>query len=407
MTDLREFDVVLFGATGYTGELALGELVRRGAGLRLALAGRDAKKLEAVRTRLAAGVPEASKLPILVADAHDRPALDGVARRARVVCTTVGPYALHGEDLAAACAEAGTHLCDLTGEVTFMRRSIDRNDATAARTGARIVHACGFDSIPSDLGVLLADEAMRVRAGVPCDEATLEVLSLRGGASGGTLASMFTLVEEARRDPAIRKLLLDPYALNPEGERQGPDGPDPMGVESTQDAYLAPFVMGAVNSRVVRRSNALLGYRYGRDFRYREVSRFPKTPKGFLAATSLAAGLGAFVASVATPGLGRLVRAALPKPGAGPSLEERERGRFRLRVVGVSRAAHVERRVVVRVEGDRDPGYALTSVMLAESAVCLASDPLTSPGGVLTPATAMGMSLVERLRRAGLVLTAD
>jgi short subunit dehydrogenase-like uncharacterized protein len=323
------------------------------------------------------------------------------------VCTTVGPYALHGEALASACAEAGTHLCDLTGEVTYMRRSIDQNHATAARTGARIVHACGFDSIPSDLGVLLADEAMRVRAGVPCDEATLEVWSLRGGASGGTLASMFTLVDEARRDPAIRKLLLDPYALNPEGERRGPDGPDRMGVERTPDGYFAPFVMGAVNSRVVRRSNALLGYRYGREFRYREVSRFPKTSKGFAAATSLAAGLGAILATVATPGLGRLVRAALPKPGQGPSPEERERGRFRIRVVGVSRAGGVERRVTVRVEGDRDPGYALTAVMLAESALCLATDPLDSPGGVLTPATAMGMVLVERLRRAGLVFAVE
>lgn len=407
MTESREFDVILFGATGYTGALVAEELLERGDGLRWALAGRDAQKLEAVKARLTKRDPAAASLPVLLVDAHDREGLARVARRTRVVCTTVGPYALHGEVLASVCAENGTHCCDLTGEVTFMRRSIDRNDAVAKRTGARIVHACGFDSIPSDLGVWLADEAMRVRAGVPCDEAVLEVLRLRGGASGGTLASMFALVDEAKRDPSVRRLLLDPYALNPEGEREGPDGPDRMGVESTADGYLAPFVMGAVNSRVVRRTNALLGYRYGRTFRYREVSRFPKTAKGFFAATSLAAGLGAFVGAVATPGLGRLVRATLPKPGHGPTAEERERGLFRLRVVGTSRAGGVERRVVVRVEGDRDPGYAFTAVMLAESALCLARDPLSSPGGVLTPASAMGMALVERLRRAGMVLEAS
>ncbi|MBM4360065.1 MAG: saccharopine dehydrogenase NADP-binding domain-containing protein [Deltaproteobacteria bacterium] len=408
MTDTRDPDIVLFGATGYTGRLVAEELLVRGEGLRWALAGRDLRKLEAVKAHLVERDPAAASLPLLVADSHDRASLDAVVRRARVICTTVGPYALHGRELVAACAESGTHYCDLTGEAPFMRQTIDRYHTTARRTGARIVHACGFDSIPSDLGALLADEAMRQRSGgLPCESVTLEVVKLRGGASGGTLASMLNLVDAARRDPEVRRILLDPYSLNPEGERQGPDGRDRLGMESTPDGYLAPFVMGAVNTRVVRRTNALSGYRYGREFRYREVSRFPRTTKGFLAAAGMSAGLAAFMGAVATPGLRTLVASVLPKPGEGPSTEERERGLFRIVVVGERRDGELARKVSVRVEANRDPGYGFTAVMLAESALCLALDPLTSEGGVLTPAVAMGLTLVNRLRDAGMVLTAD
>lgn len=406
MNETREFDIVLFGATGFTGRLVAEELFKRGERVRFALAGRDLRKLEEVKVRLVELEPAAAPIPLLVADSHDRAALDALARRTRVVCSTVGPYALHGEELVAACAENGTHYCDLTGEVPFMRRMIDRYHETAKRTGARIVHACGFDSVPSDLGALLCDEAMRQRTGgEPCEQVTLEVLKLRGGASGGTLASMLNLVDAARRDKALRRLLLDPYALNPEGEREGPDGPDKLGIERAADGYWAPFVMGAVNSRVVRRTNALLGYRYGRGFRYREVSRFPKTAGGFLAAAAMSAGLGAFLASVATPGLRTVVAGLLPKSGEGPSAEERERGMFRLRAVGERRDGEVVRRVTVRIEAERDPGYGFTAVMLAESALCLALDPLNSEPGVSTPAAAMGATLVRRLRDAGMVLS--
>jgi short subunit dehydrogenase-like uncharacterized protein len=408
MTDAREFDIVLFGATGYTGRLVAEELLARSNGFRWALAGRDVRKLEAVKTHLVERDPAAAALPLLIADSHDRASLDAIARRTRVVCTTVGPYALHGAELVAACATSGTHYCDLTGEAPFMRQMIDRHHDTARRTGARIVHACGFDSIPSDLGVLLADEAMRQRSGgLPCESATLHVVKLRGGASGGTLASMLNLVDAARRDPEVRAILLDPYSLNPEGERHGPDGRDRFGMESGPDGYLAPFVMGAVNTRVVRRTNALMGFRYGRGFRYREVSRFPRSPKGFFAAAGMSAGLAVFMAAVATPGLRTLVASALPKPGEGPTAEQRDKGLFRILVEGERRDGEVIRKVTVRVEGDRDPGYGFTAVMLAESALCLALDPLTTEGGVLTPASAMGLTLVKRLRGAGMVLSVE
>lgn len=407
MTAEREFDIVLFGATGFTGRITAEELLVRGAGLRWAIAGRDRAKLEAVKAELVAADARATDVAVLVADSHDREALDALARRARVVCTTVGPYAKYGNELVAACAAAGTHYGDLTGETPFMRRSIDANHELARKTGARIVHACGFDSIPSDLGVLLANEAMRARTGAPCDEATLAVVGMRGGVSGGTVASMLGLAEAARRDREVRKILLDPYALNPEGERTGPDGRDPMGVGRADGGFTAPFVMAGTNTRVVRRTNALLGYPYGRDFRYQELSRFRGTPSGLVRAVGTSLGFGLLAAAVTTPGLASLVGRVLPKPGEGPSKAERERGRFRIEVVGKRRGpTGAEERVVVKVGGDRDPGYGFTAIMLAESALCLARDPLESEGGVHTPASAMGMTLVKRLRAAGMTLEA-
>ncbi len=407
MSETREFDIILFGATGFTGRLVADELVKRAQGLRFALAGRDAAKLERVKAELSAADPRAATLDVLIADSHDAAALDALAKRARVVCTTVGPYAKHGEALVAACAANGTHYCDLTGETPFMRRTIDRYHALAVTTGARIVHACGFDSIPSDLGVLVLDAAMQRESGAPCDEATLYVVGMRGGASGGTLASMFGIVDAAKRDPEVRRVLFDPYALNPEGERSGPDGADSFGLGVEKDGIVGPFVMAGVNTRVVRRSNALLGYRYGRDFRYREVSRYRKNPKGALLALGTSLGLGVLMGAVSTPGLRGMVERVLPKPGEGPSKEQRERGNFRIAIVGKNRAGGSLHTVTVRVEGNRDPGYGFTAVMLAESALCLAKDALTSGGGVLTPASAMGMALVERLRAAGMVLAED
>ncbi len=399
MSDSREHDIVLFGATGFTGRLTAAHLVTThlASGLRLALAGRDRKKLEGVRDELAASVPAARELPILVADAHDAAALGELAKKTKVVLTTVGPYAKYGATLVGACAEHGTHYADLTGEVTFMRRMIDRHHETAVKTGARIVHTCGYDSVPSDLGTWFVAKAYQERYGELPESLVHAAGESRGGASGGTIASMLFLMEEAERDPAIRKLLADPYALV-DGAR-GEDRGDQLGVRFDRDLGLwtGPFIMAQVNSRVVRRTSALLTNEgrggYGRA-RYDECMSTGKGPGAALGAAALSAGLGVGVVGLAIGPIRRLASRFLPKPGEGPSEELRRTGYF------VSRFAAKGRAGLVRAEmrGEGDPGYAATARMLGESAMCLAKDTLDAPGGVRTPASTMPEQLLARLR---------
>ena len=399
MTGNRDFDLVVWGATGFTGRLVAEYLFGRyGAGgdLRWAMGGRSESKLEQVRAGLGEG---AEKVPILVGDSHDPASLQAIVTRARVVCSTVGPFARYGSELVAACARHGTHYCDITGEVQWMRRMIDAHEGTARESGARIVHACGFDSIPSDLGCLFVHDAMRQAHGHPCEEVKLRVRRAKGGFSGGTAASMLNALEEALGDRDVRRVLGNPYSLNPDGERSGPDGPDQRGAawDPDVDSWTAPFVMAAINTRVVRRSNALSGYAYGREFRYGEAVMTGRGPAGWARAVGLTAGLGGFmtIASM-SPGRALLRRLALPKPGEGPSREKRESGFFDLLLVGKGGGAEVR----ARVRGDRDPGYGATSKMLGESAVCLARDAgdLRVAGGFWTPASSMGSRLIDRLR---------
>jgi short subunit dehydrogenase-like uncharacterized protein len=401
----RPFDVVLWGASGFTGRLVAEHLVQRAAGgsLRLALAGRNRARLEEVRQELAEVRPEASGLPILLGDSFDRPSLDALAAQASVVCSTVGPYARYGHDLVAACADHHTHYCDLTGEVPFIRASIDAHHDRARADGTRIVHCCGFDSIPSDLGTWMLQEAALDRCGEPLDRVTLYAGPSRGSFSGGTVASMLDVLADARRDRGTRRLLADPYALNPEGQRHGPDGRDPSGVRFDADigAWTGPFVMASINTRIVRRTDALLGSRYGRGFRYAEVARFGAGLKGRIAAMVVSGLLGAFVAAASRRATRALLQATvLPDPGEGPDREARESGFFTMRLIGKRGGATV---LEGRVTGSMDPGYGQTAVMLGESALCLAHDHLASPGGVLTPAAAMGPHLLERLRGQGMV----
>jgi len=335
-----------------------------------------------------------------VADSQDRDALDQMARRTQVVATTVGPYARYGMPLVEACAAAGTNYCDLTGEVLFIRESIDNCHATAESSGARIVHTCGFDSIPSDLSAFLLHHELGELA-----DTTLVVTALRGGASGGTIASIKDMVDDAKRDSGKRKLLGDPYSLSPQRDAEpNVDGGDLRGVEQDQELgmWIAPFLMSAINTRVVRRSNALQDWAYGRRFRYREVTGF-KGAAAPLKAAGLAAGLGAFAAGLAIPVTRPVLDRFLPSPGEGPDEEARRNGFFRIETH--TRTAGGEHRVCnVKMQGD--PGYAATAVMFGEAALCLARDQEQLPprAGVLTPATAMGMPLVERLRRAGMTL---
>ena len=397
----RNYDIVLFGATGFTGKLVAEYLLDQygsGADLRWAMAGRSMDKLEAIRDELGG-----ADIPLLLADSSDEASLAELAEQTRVVCTTVGPYALYGTGLVEACANAGTHYCDLTGEVQWMRRMIDAYQKTAEASGARIVHTCGFDSIPSDLGVLYLQNAMVEKHGVPASHIKYRVAGASGTFSGGTVASLINVLEEAGRDRSLRKLLADPYALNPEGAPRGRDRNDQTRAIYDTDfqRWTLPFVMAAINTRVVRRSNALMDQRYGEDFRYDEAMLAPRGQGGLvsrLAAAAMTAGTAAMV----IPPLRAVAKRFLPSPGEGPSKEVREKGYFDIRLYGI----HPEDRsknMQAKVTGDRDPGYGSTSKMLAEAAVCLARNDLDCGGGFWTPASAMGEQLIERLQaNAGL-----
>ena len=396
----RPFDLVLFGATGFTGKLVADYLAAHAPRtLRWALAGRSKAKLEAVRDAIAKEHPHVASVPIEVADASDAAALDALVKRTRVVCSTVGPYMQYGRELVRACAERGTHYCDLTGETPFVRDTIDRCHARAQETGAKIVCCCGFDSIPSDLGTLL----LHRHAGAPLAWVKMFVWSLKGTFSGGTAASMLGIVDAAKKDPGLRRVLLNPYALDPDPSVKGPDGRDQNGVRYDDDlgAWTGPFVMAAINTRVVRRSNALLDHAYGPSFRYSEVTSFGRGPRGWSMASAFSAGIGAFLTSAAVaPGL---VKKVLPAPGEGPNKEARDNGSFVLKFIAKTEGNGSARRLEARVEGTSDPGYGETAKMLGESALSLAFDDLGKRAGVLTPATAMGTKLLDRLRAAGMV----
>jgi short subunit dehydrogenase-like uncharacterized protein len=389
----RDLDVIVFGATGFTGRLVADYLQRRAEHepVRWAIAGRSRDKLEA----LGMGVP------ILVADALDPAAVRELARRTKVVCTTAGPFARYGSELVAACADAGTHYCDLTGEVAWMRRMIDAHHARAQQTGARIVHTCGFDSIPSDLGTWAAQQAFIERFGHPARKVTALYGEQSGGFSGGTLASALDTTREASDDRDVRALLGNPYALDPDPGAARPAAPDEraIGWEPHLKRFTAPFVMAQVNTRVVRRAHALAGAPWGADFVYREVMSAPGNARGAIMALGITGGLAALELALTRPRLRDLIGKRGPQPGEGPSDEVRARGHWKLRLV----AEGAPDEVLIYVASDRaDPGYGSTAKMLGESALCLALDPLRSPGGVQTPSVAMAQPLLDRLRRAGL-----
>ncbi len=401
----REFDIVLWGATGFTGKLVANYLARnyldRDAGVRLALAGRNEGKVRAVAEEI--GKPD---LPIIVADSFDRPALDAMAARTEVVLTTVGPYAKYGADLVAACVKAGTDYCDLTGESPFVRDMIDAHHEEAKRTGARIVNCCGYDSIPSELGALMVQEAFKERYGRYAGQVKMAAGETRGGMSGGTLASLLNIADAIKENPKLRKVLGNPYALNPEGVR-GPDGSDQAGVRFDKDfnMWTGPFLMAAINTRVVRRGHALRGLPWGEGFRYSEVMTTGKGFQGWSRAATFAAGIPAFVASVMFPLTRPMVLKRLPEPGEGPSEKTMANGYFKSRFIALENGTAVRGLVA----DQRDPGYGSTAVMISEAALCLAlqGHELESEGGLLTPASAMGMPLIERLRAAGLTFEVE
>ena len=408
MDESRELDVALFGATGFAGRLVAAYLAEHAPpGTRIGLAGRSGARLAEVRAGLGA---TARDWPLLVADSADPASLTALARIARVVATTVGPYRSHGLPLVEACASAGTDYADLSGEVLFERESIDRYHELAASTGARIVHSCGFDSIPSDLGVQALHEAVRGDGAGDLEDTTLVVTALRGGFSGGTLASVMGQIDEVRAQPGLRRTAGDPYALSPDRAAEPELGRQRDLTRVRYDAdlgiWVGPFLMASANTRVVRRSNALQDWAYGRRFRYQEVTGFGSGRTAPMQAAMVTTALGAVGAALAFPwSRALLVGRVLPAAGEGPSEKTRRNGYFRMKIHARTSAGH---RYVARVEGRGDPGYQATAVMFGESALCLALDRDRLPGraGVLTPATAMGPVLAERLRSAGLTLHA-
>ena len=407
----REFDIVIYGATGFVGKLTAEYLAKAGGGARIALAGRSPAKLEAVRATLGEA---ARSWPVLTVDAERPSTLDEMAARTRVVVTTVGPYSRYGLPLVAACAKAGTDYADLTGEAMFVRQSIDDYHKQAIDTGARIVHACGFDSIPSDMTVYeLFRRARQDDAGDLLDT-NFVLRGFSGGVSGGTVASMIEVFRASSGDPDTRKLLEDPYTLaqdrgaEPELGAQ-PDLPWRRGAEIAPElagVWAAGFVMAMYNTRIVRRSNALLDYAYGRRFRYAEYMSVgpsvlaPVTSAVATAATNGVAALGSRFFRFLPR---RLVERLAPKPGTGPSEQVREQGWYRVETYTTTSSGA---RYVATMSQSGDPGYKATSVMLGECGLALAldRDKLPDLHGVLTPAAAMGDALLARFPGAGISL---
>jgi short subunit dehydrogenase-like uncharacterized protein len=392
----REYDVVVWGASGFTGRLVVEYLASKygvGGDLRWAIAGRNQEKLEEVRDSCVER-KQRDQLPILLGDSGDAASLARLVAQTQVMCTTVGPYAKYGTALVAACAEAGTHYCDLAGEAHWIARVIPAYQGAAAASGARIVPTCGFDSIPFDMGTWYLQQAMLEQHGVAAKHVKTRVARTRGAASGGTVASILNMMEEASHDPAIRDLVANPYSLYPPGTPPGPDGPDQDDArfDPDFDQWTFPFIMAAINTRVVRRTNALLNFPWGKDFSYDEAVLASSRAKATLAAIGSRVGTTALAIGPTRRLAGRL----LPAAGEGPSRRQREQGFYEIFMHGV----HPEDRskdMRLKVTGDMDPGYGSTSKMLGESAVCLALDDLDTGGGFWTPASAMGASLQQRL----------
>ncbi|WP_330233264.1 saccharopine dehydrogenase NADP-binding domain-containing protein [Nocardia sp. NBC_00508] len=414
MAETREFDLVLFGATGFVGKLTAEYLVGAAPeSARIALAGRSLDKLTAVRDGLGA---KAADWGLVVADSTDQAALDELAARTKVVVTTVGPYLRYGVPLVAACAKAGTHYADLTGEPLFIRDAIDAYQEQAAASGAKIVNSCGYDSIPSDINVYqLYRRSVEDNTGELVDTTT--VAWLKGGASGGTIDSGRAMMEAIAADPAKGAVLSHPYSLSPDKSRDPQVGRQSdqalsraSAIDPSLDGWVSTFVMAAHNTKVVRRSNGLLGWVYGKNFRYREVMNAGKSRIAPLIAAGMAGGIVAGTtvgALLSRSSAGRKVLdRVLPAPGTGPSEEARASGWFTMKTFAHTTSGT---KYVATFSGTGDPGYKGTAVLLGESGLCLAFDTDKQPelAGLLTPAAAMGDALTDRLRAAGMTITVD
>ena len=410
-THNREFDIIIWGATGFVGQLVAEHLTRKytPAELTVALGGRNETALEELAHRLCNDQKDWDDLPIVLGDATDKASLDDLAERTNVVCTTVGPYTKYGTPLVEACIDAGTDYCDLTGEITWIREMIDRYHDRAVEADVRIVHSCGFDSIPADLGTQLAQTYAIDEYGTPCELVRIYLEDGEGGVSGGTLASVLAMIEAAESDPLARQTLKNPYSLAPAGQRDGVDTGEQRGVrrDPLRSQWTAPSPMAAVNERIIRRSNAVLEYPWGREFRCKEVIPTNSGVRGALTAGGIAAGVAVGTAALSVGFIrSSLERFVFPAPGDGPTHEEIENGHFTISVIGRGTTTDGPFTVECEIGADQDPGYGATSKMLGEAAMCLLREETESPlsGGILTPASGIGDPLAERLRDVGLTV---
>lgn len=397
----RPYAVVLYGATSFVGQITAHYLTeflsntkdKNGANVTWAIAGRDEEKLNELQSKLA------SKVDIIIANSDDAASLDKMTKQSQVIISTVGPYLKYGEPLIKSCVNNGTDYVDLTGEAIFIKDMMDKYQDTAKQSGARIVNSCGFDSIPSDLGVYFTQQKAEEKFGNACDVIHMRVKAAKGGLSGGTIASMATIFEEVSQDKSRRKQVANPYLLNDDKEAPNVRQANVSKPEYDDEhkRWLAPFVMASINTRIVHRSNQLLGYEYGRDFKYDEAMWMKDGVKGKLSSYAMSAGLLGFAtAMMIKPSRELLSKHVLPKSGSGPSKEEQENGYFDIRLFG--KTANNDT-INTKVTGDKDPGYGSTSRMLSQAALCLAQDISKDDigGGFWTPASAMGDSLIERL----------
>lgn len=404
-----QFDVILFGATSFVGTIIsryLASQYGNGHDLRWAIAGRNPHRLRQLRIELEDRYGhELADLPILEADASRYDQLLGLCATTRVMISAVGPYALYGEPLVRACADAGTDYVDLTGEPHWIRQMQERYHARAQQTGARLIHSCGFDSIPSDMGVWFLQHEASSRFGYSCDQIEMRLSAARGGFSGGTVASLLNVLVDMKKDPDIAAEMADPYSACPDGHGFRITQPDANLVRKHRPSgrWSMPFIMGAINSRVVHRTNALRNGRYGRHFRYDEAVLTRSGPIAGLATHALTTvGKVFFKLLCWQPARMLLQRFVLPKPGEGPTEQQQESGFFDMHFYGYHNG---EPAIRVRVAADKDPGYGATARMIGEAAVCLAKDfhaadgsKTPSPSGWLTPASVFDLRLIERLR---------
>ncbi|GAA0323148.1 saccharopine dehydrogenase family protein [Psychrobacter aestuarii] len=402
-THEARYDVVLYGATSFVGQITARYLsafltAQPDSKARIALAGRDADNLKKLQQTLQTATD------IIIADSNDTDSLATMVKQTRLIISTVGPYLRYGAPLVAACAEHGTDYIDLTGETLFIKDMMDAHGDTAKESGARIVHCCGFDSTPSDLGVYFTQARAKEAFGAVCQQIQMRVVEAKGGISGGTIASMTTLFAEASKDPKRRRQLGNPYLLNndanpPSIKQQNVTKPR---YDHEHEHWVAPFVMASINTRVVHRSNQLQDYAYGRDFLYDEATWMADGIKGQVQSYGMSAGLlGLTTALSFARSRDFLSKHILPKAGSGPSKDAQEAGHYTLRFFGQTAAGKT---LTTEVTGDKDPGYGSTARMLAQSALCLLDVPKSDVGGGFwTPASAMGEALIERLEaHAGL-----
>lgn len=399
--DERPYAVVLYGATSFVGQITakyLAEFLADSNDVEWAIAGRDEDKLKKLQSEIS-NSGSAKKVDIIIANSNDDASLNEMTKQAKVVISTVGPYLKYGEPLIKSCTSNGTDYVDLTGEAIFIKDMMDKYQDAASKSGARIVNSCGFDSIPSDLGVYFTQQQAEKKFDNACEEIHMRVKAAKGGLSGGTVASMATIFEEVGKDKSRRKQVANPYLLNddadaPNVRQKNVSKPE---YDSEHGRWLAPFVMASINTRIVHRTNQLTDYEYGREFKYDEAMWMKDGVKGQLTSYALSAGLLGFATTMMfKPSRELLSKHVLPKSGSGPSKSEQENGYFDIRFFGNTAKNDT---ITTKVTGDRDPGYGSTSRMLAQSALCLAQDISHKDvkGGFWTPASAMGDKLIARL----------